>query len=641
MASLLQPDGQQSSRKRPNESLDAEQHGPSKRARSKGRNQKKKQKKQTNTALTVSTASSEPSVAQEKIVRKAAKNNSKYRKLLEKLPEHFRLVSQDDAKAAFSNNTAVMLQYSASVVSEPGSKLRHQREILQSTCAKELVQAFAVSLKGIITAEGPKVKVDVAQEPLRLLLIFNREVGALKQALTDFSPSQPIASPGQIHFDSGCLDQTYVSGGKQGQKIQWFPLSEKTLGQIAKIYDRLGVFSSEFQSSERAADIEPGEILDTASGDAGDNTCGDDEESSSAPLSQSARPPAYPDPIGALGNGQPPHRLSSLSGLLALTEPSDTPITSGFDAGRSLTAIQIVATSPTKTPFIQKSDSSFRPEAETRNDTDDMPFIAPRGSDRVHLIQLTPTERGKQLRYFGLTREDDIVHCLTCGRLGHMPETCPTRRCDACGKMDQHFTEGCPTAKKCTKCRDRGHSQESCPQKLKLPTNDVQCERCGSIGHGEELCQWMWKTYEPQNMESLKKVSTLRFSCYFCGSGVHWGDDCPYRTGMTMNSTTFSQAHAGLYLDPALSVTDSSRNQLNASESTYGGVSMAGILGLVDDEIMTEARLHDDHSRIKNLASERSHDSFSGPMDIQSRGDHAGNGPRTRFGYANDRYYRN
>jgi hypothetical protein len=110
---------------------------------------------------------------------------------------------------------------------------------------------------------------------------------------------------------------------------------------------------------------------------------------------------------------------------------------------------------------------------------------------------------------------------------------------------------------------------------------------------------------------------------------------------MTMNSTTFSQAHAGLYLDPALSVTDSSRNQLNASESTYGGVSMAGILGLVDDEIMTEARLHDDHSRIKNLASERSHDSFSGPMDIQSRGDHAGNGPRTRFGYANDRYYRN
>ncbi|KAL1648493.1 hypothetical protein SLS58_002248 [Diplodia intermedia] len=152
------------------------------------------------------------------------------------------------------------------------------------------------------------------------------------------------------------------------------------------------------------------------------------------------------------------------------------------------------------------------------------------GQMRTHFAQLSEPEQALQVRYFG--KHEDGLHCQA---------------------FDQHFTGDCPTAAKCTKCRERGHSKEDCPSKLARSSADgFLCDLCNEKGHPEEECTLLWRSFNPDKIPNLNKVARMTVSCYQCGSRQHWGDDCPMRPRkVTLKSNIFSAKEANKYLiDP-------------------------------------------------------------------------------------------
>jgi hypothetical protein len=179
----------------------------------------------------------------------------------------------------------------------------------------------------------------------------------------------------------------------------------------------------------------------------------------------------------------------------------------------------------------------------------------PLTNDHVHLIQLmlSPNERQLQSHYFGRSKDGDIVRCLSCGEDGHMSDKCPSRTCEHCGAVDDHFSAACKSVQKCTRCREKGHSSDACPSKL-MRSNQADglvCDRCHAKGHGEDKCPNIWRTYLPEKKTAsgLKLASRILVSCYQCGSNRHWGDDCPMRPRhLLVNSDLFSQKYAAHFI---------------------------------------------------------------------------------------------
>jgi hypothetical protein len=133
-----------------------------------------------------------------------------------------------------------------------------------------------------------------------------------------------------------------------------------------------------------------------------------------------------------------------------------------------------------------------------------------------------------QIRYFGLD-QDDVPHCLCCGEIGHMINSCPNMICESCSKRD-HFTGACSISQRCTKCHSAGHHASVCPEKLKRTSqgDGITCSLCTEIGHSEENCPSIWTTFRPDPTAS-PPVRMIRPMCYQCGANKHWGDDCPMR----------------------------------------------------------------------------------------------------------------
>ncbi|KAK7559636.1 hypothetical protein IWX49DRAFT_576467 [Phyllosticta citricarpa] len=146
---------------------------------------------------------------------------------------------------------------------------------------------------------------------------------------------------------------------------------------------------------------------------------------------------------------------------------------------------------------------------------------------RTTLAHLSQLECEMQRRYFGAAGPSDPVHCLTCGKIGHMEEECPSKTCKFCQAVDLHFSNDCPTRVKCRKCRERGHTIEECTSKLFRSKSDgIVCDYCQSKDHFEDQCTWIWRTFNPDALPHINKVERLNVGCYFCGSDSHWGDDC-------------------------------------------------------------------------------------------------------------------
>jgi hypothetical protein len=168
---------------------------------------------------------------------------------------------------------------------------------------------------------------------------------------------------------------------------------------------------------------------------------------------------------------------------------------------------------------------------------------------RSKLAQLTPFERELQQRYWGVTVDEELVRCSTCRLDGHMSETCPSRVCKHCNAFGKHFSSACPVVPtKCSKCGERGHSLGDCPSKLKRATAELECEICSKTGHVEDHCPSIWRTYHPDQIQNLRKITSMLMHCFGCGSKQHWGIDCLMRPRNVIPfSDTFSANEANRY----------------------------------------------------------------------------------------------
>ncbi|KAK5108682.1 hypothetical protein LTR62_008087 [Meristemomyces frigidus] len=144
----------------------------------------------------------------------------------------------------------------------------------------------------------------------------------------------------------------------------------------------------------------------------------------------------------------------------------------------------------------------------------------------VYMSQISEDEQKSQYRYFHVTDPTALVRCLSCGKEGHMHTTCPDHICTHC--IGDHFSKSCPTNRKCRRCRQRGHDQETCTAR---PTyaggpNDP-CDHCGK-DHAEEECSYLWRSYHHDPVTAIRIAEgDLIVSCYNCAASTHWGDDCP------------------------------------------------------------------------------------------------------------------
>ena len=145
----------------------------------------------------------------------------------------------------------------------------------------------------------------------------------------------------------------------------------------------------------------------------------------------------------------------------------------------------------------------------------------------VRLIDLGPEDLEDQLKYglYHLDRSQiDLnrpVVCLTCFTEGHMSANCPSTVCESCSSRHLHSTNLCPTAGKCSKCRQRGHAAASCTTGLKNTT--APCDLCGSKSHIEQSCAQRFFVPSQATAASIK----LWISCSCCASKSHLIGDCP------------------------------------------------------------------------------------------------------------------
>ncbi|PLB40091.1 zinc knuckle domain protein [Aspergillus candidus] len=116
------------------------------------------------------------------------------------------------------------------------------------------------------------------------------------------------------------------------------------------------------------------------------------------------------------------------------------------------------------------------------------------------------------------------IACVECMREGHLAEVCPYKECVHCGDWNQHQSSLCPTWRRCSRCRERGHDESQCGAALKSSASEIPCDLCGSSAHIELQCDFMWKLPRVDPPTGPVLVS---LSCAHCTSNRHLLGDCP------------------------------------------------------------------------------------------------------------------
>ncbi|KAL2406644.1 hypothetical protein ABEF93_007842 [Exophiala dermatitidis] len=180
-------------------------------------------------------------------------------------------------------------------------------------------------------------------------------------------------------------------------------------------------------------------------------------------------------------------------------------------------------------------DAHQQLQAELEQITDSLPTTYPTPPPaengepgRRRLADLTPDELELQLKYALFDVSHDQVDlrrpavCLSCLQEGHVEEKCPEKICVYCAEIGQHPSRLCPRVRRCSRCRERGHSSDACPSDMKITT--VPCDLCGAYGHHEHTCPQRFFPFE-----SGAKTSSLNLwvSCCVCASNSHLVGDCP------------------------------------------------------------------------------------------------------------------
>ncbi|KAJ8124622.1 hypothetical protein O1611_g9019 [Lasiodiplodia mahajangana] len=154
-----------------------------------------------------------------------------------------------------------------------------------------------------------------------------------------------------------------------------------------------------------------------------------------------------------------------------------------------------------------------------------------------------------QVKYFSGTDEPS-QHCLSCSGVGHSPQACPELSCRFC-ESKGHISFGCPTRRRCDKCRQIGHSVDTCQEKLALAPDELDgCAFCNA-DHEDQDCSEIWRSFKPSEL-NVKKVKSIPAFCYTCGGENHYGPECSLseKGGKAANHATWSKVNRDLYIDP-------------------------------------------------------------------------------------------
>ncbi|KAH6690535.1 hypothetical protein F5X68DRAFT_274451 [Plectosphaerella plurivora] len=184
---------------------------------------------------------------------------------------------------------------------------------------------------------------------------------------------------------------------------------------------------------------------------------------------------------------------------------------------------------------------------EAPEDTEmvDKPAQPPPEPGRAVMTEQESAE--EKLRYFpGLADSDTF--CVACAGTDHTALSCPQALCRHC--RGEHFAWACPTRRRCTKCKQLGHSAAVCKEKLAMTEDEGQeCAFCGASGHLEHECDAMGRSWVSVP-ETRKKVRHIPAFCGACGIEGHYSSDCTLR-GDWGYSPTWTLANRNQYVDPA------------------------------------------------------------------------------------------
>lgn len=165
--------------------------------------------------------------------------------------------------------------------------------------------------------------------------------------------------------------------------------------------------------------------------------------------------------------------------------------------------------------------ASGHPHPSVTTENMDVPHV-------VRLADLTPDELELQLKYALFDVKSEKVDlswpaiCLDCLQPGHSDKVCPEKQCVHCGAHGQHSSRLCPLVGRCSRCRERGHTVDSCNTDLKVTT--VPCDLCGGLNHVEATCP---ARFFPVTSKVPAGSLQLWISCCICASKSHLVGDCP------------------------------------------------------------------------------------------------------------------
>ncbi|RAH72181.1 zinc knuckle domain protein [Aspergillus aculeatinus CBS 121060] len=127
------------------------------------------------------------------------------------------------------------------------------------------------------------------------------------------------------------------------------------------------------------------------------------------------------------------------------------------------------------------------------------------------------------------------IACTECLQEGHLAEVCPSKECVHCNAWNEHQSSLCPTWRRCQRCRERGHDDDTCPSALKGSASETPCDLCGSSDHLELDCDMMWKLSNQHDPTSGPVLVSI--SCAKCCSNRHLIGDCPSLKKPLLSST--------------------------------------------------------------------------------------------------------
>lgn len=155
-----------------------------------------------------------------------------------------------------------------------------------------------------------------------------------------------------------------------------------------------------------------------------------------------------------------------------------------------------------------------------------------------------------QLKYFPHFNESMASEmCVLCLQHGHHASSCPDNGCKHCSARYQHCSSGCPSKRRCRRCKRPGHVLKDCTSDEVTRNQEVpmECTHCGDVDHYEKDCDVLWRTY--RSPDSPNKCHSIVATCASCGEDGHYFFDCEAGRLRFPKPRTWCEENLTRYLD--------------------------------------------------------------------------------------------